>query len=71
MCLGIESDLLEASKSAMRQLIRWLVMTKGLTKNEAYMLCSVAADIRIAEIVDMPNFAVAAVMPLDVFAKVW
>lgn len=67
MCLGIEIDLLEASKSALRQLIEWLVRTKGLEKSEAYMLCSDATDLRIAKIVDMPNFAVAAVIPLGIF----
>lgn len=65
--LGIDSDLLEASKKALRSLIEWLVATKGLTRVEAYMLASVAADLKIAEAVDMPNFAVACSLPLSVF----
>lgn len=65
--LGIDSDLLEASKKAMRALIAHLVATRGLGREEAYMLCSVAADLKIAEAVDMPNFAVAASLPYSVF----
>jgi len=65
--VGIDSDLLEASKKALRGLIEWLVATKGLEREEAYVLASVAADMKITEIVDMPNFAVACALPLSVF----
>jgi len=65
--VGIAPDLLEASKIALRSLIEWLVATKGLEKEEAYVLASVAANLRITEIVDMPNFAVACALPLSVF----
>ncbi|KAL0934022.1 acetamidase formamidase [Colletotrichum truncatum] len=68
--LGIDSDLLEASKKAMRSLIAYLVSTKDLTKEEAYMLCSIAADLKIAEIVDLPNFAVSASIPFSIFEDV-
>ncbi|GKT93962.1 acetamidase formamidase [Colletotrichum tofieldiae] len=67
--LGIDSDLLEASRKALRSLIAHLVVTRGLEREEAYMLCSVAADLRIAEAVDMPNFAVAASLPYSVFEQ--
>lgn len=65
--VGIDSDLLEASRKALRGLIEWVVATKGLEREEAYVLASVAADLKITEIVDMPNFAVACVLPLNVF----
>ncbi|KAF9873343.1 hypothetical protein CkaCkLH20_09156 [Colletotrichum karsti] len=65
--LGIDSDLLEASRKALRSLIDHLVATRDLTREEAYMLCSIAADLKIAEIVDMPNFAVSASIPYSVF----
>jgi len=65
--LGIDSDLREASRKALRGLIAWLCKTKGLSREEAYMLASVAADLKIAEIVDMPNYAVACSLPLSVF----
>ncbi|OHE90714.1 formamidase [Colletotrichum orchidophilum] len=65
--LGIDSDLLEASRKALRGLIARLVATRGLEREEAYMLCSIAADLKIAEIVDMPNFAVSASIPYSIF----
>ncbi|KAM3065339.1 hypothetical protein ACMFMF_011064 [Clarireedia jacksonii] len=57
--LGIDSDLREASRKALRGLIAWLVGEKGLTREEGYLLSSVAANLKIAEAVDMPNYAVA------------
>lgn len=65
--LGIDQDLREASRKALRGLIAWLVGEKGLERTEAYMLASVAADLKIAEAVDMPNYAVACSLPLSVF----
>ncbi|TVY51167.1 Formamidase [Lachnellula cervina] len=65
--LGIDADLREASRKAVRGLINWLVGEKGLTRVEGYMLASVAGDLKIAEAVDMPNYAVACSLPLSVF----
>ncbi|TGO45856.1 hypothetical protein BOTNAR_0633g00050 [Botryotinia narcissicola] len=65
--LGIDSDLREASRKALRGLIAWLVAEKGQNSQEAYMLSSVAANLKIAEIVDMPNYAVACSLPLSIF----
>ncbi|KAL3421160.1 acetamidase formamidase [Phlyctema vagabunda] len=65
--LGIDPDLREASRKALRSLVDWLVGDKGLTRTEAYMLASVAADLKIAEAVDMPHYAVACALPLNVF----
>jgi acetamidase/formamidase len=65
--LGIDSDLREASRKALRGLIAWLVGEKGLTREEGYLLASVAADLKIAEAVDMPNYAVACSLPLSIF----
>jgi acetamidase/formamidase len=65
--LGIDPDLREASRKALRGLIDWLVGEKGLEREEAYMLASVAADLKIAEAVDMPHYGVACVLPLSVF----
>lgn len=65
--LGIDADLREAGRKALRGLISWLVGEKGLTRMESYMLASVAADLKIAEAVDMPHYAVACSLPLSVF----
>jgi acetamidase/formamidase len=67
--LGIDSDLREASRKALRGLIGYLEETKNLSRVEAYMLCSVAANLKIVEAVDMPNYAVSASIPLGIFIK--
>lgn len=59
-------DLMENAKNAARYMIEWLVETHDLTPSQAYVLCSTAADLKISEIVDAPNFIVSAYMPLSV-----
>ena len=42
---------------------------KGLTREQAYVLCSVAVDLRIGQVVDVPNYTVSAILPLHVFTE--
>lgn len=65
--LGIHEDPREAARMALRGLIDWLEKDKGLTRVEGYMLASVAASLRMTEVVDMPNFAVSCSIPLSTF----
>ena len=67
--MGIDADLHEATRKAVRGAVGWLVAEKGLTRVEAYMLCSVAADLKIAQAVDMPHYGVACAVPLDIFVE--
>jgi len=60
-------DLVENARNAVRYMIEWLVSVHGLTRSQAYILCSEAADLKISEIVDAPNFIVSAYMPLSIF----
>jgi acetamidase/formamidase len=60
-------DLMENAKNAARYMIDWLVDTYDITRSQAYVLCSTAADLKISEIVDAPNFIVSAYMPLSIF----
>jgi len=64
---GIAPDLMEATKQAVRAMIAHLVAARGLTREEAYVLCSVAADLKISEVVDAPNWVVSAFLPLGLF----
>jgi acetamidase/formamidase len=64
---GVGPDLLGAARDATRRMIDWLGREHGLAAPEAYMLCSVAVDLRISEIVDMPNYLVTAYCPLGIF----
>jgi len=65
---GIGPDLMGASRSAIRNMIAHLERTYGLARADAYMLCSVAVDLKICEIVDAPHWVVAAFLPLSIFA---
>lgn len=67
--LGIHADPREAAKMALRGLLDWLEKDKGLTRVEGYMLASVAASLRMTEVVDMPNFAVSCSIPLSIFEE--
>jgi len=40
---------------------------RGYSRQQAYAICSVAVDLKISELVDVPNFVVSAVLPLDIF----
>jgi acetamidase/formamidase len=65
--MGIAPDLMEATKKAVRKMLAYLVREHGLTREEAYILASVAVDLKISEIVDAPNWVVSAFVPLSIF----
>jgi acetamidase/formamidase len=64
---GIGPDLLTAARDAVRRMIDWLGREHGVAPVDAYMLTSVGVDLRISEIVDMPNYVVTAHCPLEIF----
>jgi acetamidase/formamidase len=64
---GIGSDLMQGAKDAVSGMIDLLGTLHGLAAAEAYMLCSVCADLRISEIVDQPNWVVSLYFPKIVF----
>jgi acetamidase/formamidase len=69
VCTGVGPDLWEATRDAVRALIEHLVELHGRERSEAYAIASVAADLRIHEVVDAPNWVVGAFLPLDVFEE--
>ncbi len=60
---GIGPDLMEGARAAVAGMIDQLSATNGMSAAEAYMLCSVCADLRISEIVDQPNWVVSFYFP--------
>ena len=64
---GVEPDLMEASRSAVRAMIDHLGRERGLSRVDAYILCSLAGDLKICEVVDTPNWVVACFMPDAIF----
>jgi formamidase len=59
-------DLTSACRHAVLNMID-LLQERGLTREQAYVLCSVAVDLRISNVVDVPNYVVSALLPEDVF----
>jgi len=64
---GVGPDLMANAKRAVRAMIEWLVRDQGLSLHEAYAICSVAGDLKISEIVDIPNWVVSMTVPRGIF----
>jgi len=64
---GIAPDLMAGAQAAVRAMIDHLVRTYGLSREDAYVLCSVAVDLKISEVVDKPNWIVSAYLPMSIF----
>ncbi len=64
--MGMDPDLVTATKQAVRNMIDFLAAAKGLSREDAYMLTSVAGDVDITELVD-GNVGVHVMMPKSVF----
>jgi len=68
---GVAPDLMDACKQAIRRMIGELTTIAGLSREEAYIFCSVAGDLRVHEIVDKPNLVVGLTIPQICFGRVW
>ena len=64
---GIGPDLMQGARDAVSGMIDLLSTRHGMSAIDAYMLCSVAGDLRISEIVDAPNWVVGFYLPRIVF----
>jgi len=64
---GIGPDLMQAARDAVSGAVDWITREHHMPPEQAYMLCSVCGDLRISEIVDMPNWVVAFYVPRLVF----
>lgn len=60
---GIGPDLMQAARGAVSAMIDLLVRRLNMPAVDAYMLCSVCGDLRISEIVDVPNWVVSFYFP--------
>lgn len=64
---GIGPDLMAGARDAVAGMVDHLCATRGMSAVDAYMLCSTCGDLRISEIVDMPNWVVSFYFPRAVF----
>ena len=64
---GVGPDLMVAARDAVRRMIDYLGREHGLAPIDAYLLSSVAGDLKISEVVDAPNWIVTTYVPLSIF----
>ncbi len=65
-CTAHAPDLMAATRNATRYTIDWLCRFAHVTAEDAYILASVAAELRISQVVDAPNWTVTSFFPLAV-----
>jgi acetamidase/formamidase len=65
--MGIDANLEEGARTAVRNMIAWLGEEHGVSREDAYVLCSLAGDLHIHEIVDAGVWNVGMTLPLGVF----
>ena len=64
---NLSKDISLAARNALLEMIDYMVANHGLTRDQAYLVASVAVDLRIGQVVDVPNVGVTAILPLDIF----
>ena len=68
MTMGFHEDLDEAVKIATREMLDWIVELKGISRDEAYLLASVAVDLRVTQVVDGAK-GIHAVIPKSIVGR--
>jgi acetamidase/formamidase len=66
---GVSGDLYAAAQDAVRAMIDFLAATHDLRREDAYLLCSLAVDLKISEIVDGGQYIVSALLPEMIFSR--
>jgi formamidase len=66
---NLSKDLNLAAENALVAMVDYIVDRYGYDRTQAYMIASVAVDLRIAQLVDVPNVGVTAILPLDIFVS--
>ena len=64
---NLNEDLTLAARNALIDMIDYITREHGLSKEQAYILASVAVDLTIGQVVDVPNYTVSAILDLEVF----
>jgi acetamidase/formamidase len=67
MTMAFDEDLDDAVKLALRDMIDWIVERRGIEREQAYMLCSLACDLRVTQTVD-GNKGIHAMLPKSALA---
>jgi formamidase len=64
---NLSKDISLAARNAVDGIVDYIVATYGYDRHQAYIIASVAVDVRIGQLVDVPNYGVTAILPLDIF----
>ena len=64
---NLSADINLAARNALAAMIDYIVAEYGYDRTQAYMIASIAVDMRIGQLVDVPNVGVTAILPLDIF----
>ena len=64
---NLSKDLNLAAQNALVAMVDYITSRYGYDRTQAYIIASVAVDLRIAQLVDVPNVGVTALLPLDIF----
>jgi len=65
--MGTDPDLAVATKTAIQEMVDFLVSEKKLTRHQAYQLVSIAGNVAITQLVDKPNLGVHVKLPKSIF----
>ena len=63
----LSNDITLAARNSLLQMLDWLQATKGLTREQSFVVMSVACDLRIGNVVDVPNYVVSTICPMEIF----
>ena len=63
-----DPDPLAAARRAVSRMVDFIVETWKLAPEDAYVLCSVALDLKLSQVVNMPVYTVSASLPKSLFA---
>ena len=64
---NLSADINLAARNALASMIDYIMSEYGYDRTQAYMIASIAVDMRIGQLVDVPNVGVTAILPLDIF----
>lgn len=63
----LSNDITLAARNSLLQMLDWLQATQNLTREQSFVVMSVACDLRIGNVVDVPNYVVSTICPLEIF----
>ena len=63
---NLSNDISLAARNAVDGIIDYITSEYGYDRNQAYVIASVAVDLRISQLVDSPNVGVTALLPLEI-----